>query len=69
MVEVYVRNINNRAIILNSDLLSLRFRQRARKSNGLKVEPFKFLSYKEAVKLSKKGRMYGPFDFNTISKL
>ena len=69
MVEVYARNINNHGIILNSDRFSLRCRQRAKTAEGFKTESLRFVSYKEAVKLCNKGRLFGPFDFYTISKL
>lgn len=69
MIQVYTRNINNHGIILNSDRNSLRCRQRAKTIDGFKTESLRFVSYKEAVKLCNKGRLFGPFDFYTISKL
>ena len=69
MVEIYARNINNHGIILNSDRFSLRCRQRAKTTDGYKATPLRFVSYKEAIKLYNKDRLFGPFDFYTISKL
>ena len=70
MFEIYTRNCNDNVIILHGDRQSLRCRQRSKQSNGLKVKPMRFVSYKEAQKkITQNKTIYGPFDFYTISKL
>lgn len=69
MLEVFARNTNNHIVVLKGERESFRSRQRSKTMDGLKVKPMRFVSYKEALKLSRKGRMFGPFEFNTRSKL
>lgn len=70
MAFVYARTQNNKKIIiLDTTRSSLRLRQRSRMSNGLKVDPMKFASYKETLKNVSKRKVYGPYLLNTISKL
>ena len=70
MFEIYARNCNDNVIILRGDRQSLRCRQRSKQSNGLKVRPMRFVSYKEAQKkIAQNKTIYGPFDFYTVSKL
>ena len=69
MFEIYARNSNGNIIILHGDRYSLRCRQRSKQSNGLKVRPLRFVSYKEAQKISQKKNIYGPYNFNTVSNL
>ena len=69
MLEVFARNTNNHIVVLKGERESFRCRQRSKTMDGLKVKPMRFVSYKEALKLCRKGRMFGPFEFNTISKL
>ena len=70
MFEIYSRNCNDNVIILRGDRQSLRCRQRSKQSNGLKVRPMRFVSYKEAQKkIAQNKTIYGPFDFYTVSKL
>ena len=70
MFEIYARNCNDNVIILRGDRQSLRCRQRSKQSNGLKVRPMGFVSYKEAQKkIAQNKTIYGPFDFYTVSKL
>ncbi len=71
MVFLYVKNINNNIVGLNGTRESFRCRQRNRNSDGKKVEPFKFVSYKGMLKEKKKWgkKVYLNLDYNTISKL
>ena len=68
MNVVYVRSDNGRKIIIfqphNESL-------RCRMSNGEKVNPLRFASYKETLKSQKKNgtKVLGPYKFNTISRL
>ena len=71
MMQVYSRTLNKKKIIiLNGDLNSLRCRQRNRDKDGLKVVSMNFVSYKEMEKEKLKNKkVYGPYDFFSISKL
>tara|TARA_Y100001958_G_C21168249_1_gene500553 strand:+ start:361 stop:615 length:255 start_codon:yes stop_codon:yes gene_type:complete len=68
----YARSENKKKIIiLNGDLMSLRCRQRNRKMDGSKVTPISFVSFKEMERenAKNKSKVYGPFDFYTMSRL
>ena len=72
MNVVYVWSDNGRKIIIyQPHNESLRCRQRCRMSNGEKVNPLRFASYKETLKSQKKNgtKVLGPYKFNTISRL
>ena len=69
MIQVVARNENNNLVLLNGEINSLRMRQRAKTSDGLKVPPLRFVSYKEAEKLRKNKVIYGPVTFYSVSKL
>jgi hypothetical protein len=72
MINVYAKSTNSKKIIiLNGDRHSLRCRQRSKLSNGLKVKPMRFVSYKDMDKIKKKNKdkVVGPFNFYSISKL
>ena len=72
MNVVYVRSDNGRKIIIfQPHNESLRCRQRCRMSNGEKVNPLRFASYKETLKSQKKNgtKVLGLYKFNTISRL
>ena len=72
MNVVYVRSDNGKKIIIfQPHHESLRCRQRCRLSNGKKVNPLRFASYKETLKSQKKNgtKVLGPYKFNTISRL
>ena len=72
MINVYKRSINSKnIIILYGDRKSFRCRQRSKLSNGLKVKPMNFVSFKdmEKVKNRDKNRIIGPLNFYSISKL
>ena len=67
---VFIKNINNNIIMINNDINSLRCRQRGVKIDGSKVKPLKFVSYRSAYKNMVKGnQVYGPFKYNTVSRL
>ena len=69
MVNVYARSENGKKIIiLDTDLNSLRCRQRNRYMNDKKVKSMHFASYKETMK-KYDTKVYGPYKFNTICKL
>ena len=69
MIQSYVRNSNNKILIIQGGRESYRMRQRSVKLNGKKTDPLKFISYKEAMKTSNKKPLYGPFTLYTKSKL
>ena len=69
MINIITRNANNNLVIINGDRTSFRMRQRAKTSDGLIVKPLRFVSYKEAEKISKNKVIYGPVTFYSISKL
>ena len=69
---VYVRSDNGKKIIIfQPHHESLRCRQRCRMSNGEKVNPLRFASYKETIKSQKRNgtKVLGPYKFDTISRL
>ena len=69
MVNVYARSENGKKIIiLDTNLNSLRCRQRNRYMNDKKVKSMRFASYKETMK-KYDTKVYGPYKFNTICKL
>ncbi len=71
MMPLYVKNINNNIVALYGSRDSFRCRQRNKNSDGTKVEPFKFVSYKSMLKENKKWgkKVYFNFQYETISKL
>lgn len=69
MVQVVARNENNNIVLLDGGRESFRMRQRAKTSDGLKVPPLRFVSYKEAEKIRKNKIVYGPVEFYSVSKL
>ncbi len=71
MMPAYVKNINNNIVVLYGDRESFRCRQRNRYSDGTKVEPLKFVSYKCMLKEKQKWNksIYYNLNYNTISKL
>ena len=67
----YVRSNNRKnIIILNGDRQSFRCHQRSIINNA-KVNSFKFVSFKEMMKESKKynKRIIGPLEFHTLAKI
>ena len=71
-ILTYVRSNNNKKIIImNGDRESFRCRQRNKLADGNRVEPLKFISFKEMEKESKKygKQIIGPMKFNTLSRL
>ncbi len=71
MIPVYVKTSENNILILNGTRDSFRCRQRNKLSNGDKVKPMKFVSYKTMVKEQKKynKKIYGPMYYESVSKL
>ena len=67
MIHMYVKSPNNNIVILTGSRHSFRCRQRNKDKNDM----FKFISYKKMLRERKKhnSRVYGPFQFYTISKL
>ena len=67
----YVWNVNNNIVALYGTRDSFRCRQRNIDSEGLKVGPFKFISYKEMLRERKKShrKFYDEIHFDTMAKL
>ena len=71
-ILTYVRSNNNKKIIImNGGRDSFRCRQRNKLADGNRVEPLKFVSFKEMKKEEKKygKQIVGPIQFNTLSRL
>lgn len=66
-LTVYAKTNKNKYVILKGSRESFRMRQRCRMSDGSKVDPLKFVSYKIMMKDSHK--IVGECEFNTRSKL
>ena len=68
---LYTKNKHGNIILLNGDRSSFRCRQRGKLSNGERVPSLPFISYRQCQKyISIYGKqLYGPFQYNTISKL
>ena len=64
---MYVKTKKNNIVILNGIRDSFRCRQR----NKDKKDKFKFISYKNMLKETKKikNRVYGPYQFETVARL
>ena len=69
MIHSYIRNKNNKIVIINGTRESFRLRQRSLMIDGSKVPSLRFISYKEAIKMSNKKELYGPFILNTKAKI
>ena len=72
MVLVFARSDNEKKIIiLEADHNSLRCMQRYRMSNGEKVKPMRFASYKETMEnlIKNNKKVHGLCKFNTINRL
>ena len=72
MLTLYARSTNNKKIIiLTGKRDSFRCRQRSKLSDGTKVSPLKFVSFKEMEKDVKRGHSFshGPYTFYSMSKL
>jgi len=71
MYQMYVLTDKKNILILNGERESFRCRQRNKNINGEKVKPLKFVSYKTMLRESLKNnkKVYGEFNYNTISKL
>ena len=67
----YVWNVNNNIVALYGTRDAFRCRQRNRDSEGLKVGSFKFISYKEMLRESKKPhrKLYDEIHFDTMARL
>ncbi len=67
---LYTKNINGNIIQLYGNRQSFRCRQRGRYINQSKIPSLQFISYKQCEKHIASGKQfYGPYNFNTISKL
>lgn len=69
MIHVIARNENNNLVFIKGERESFRMRQRARTTDGEKVPPLRFVSYKEAQKILRKKKIYAPVELYTVSKL
>jgi len=69
MIHVIARNENNNLVFIRGERESFRMRQRGRTTEGEKVTPLRFVSYKEAQKILRKKQVYGPVELYTVSKL
>lgn len=72
MLTLYTRSTNNKKIIiLRGHRDSFRCRQRNKFSDGTRVNPLKFVSFKEMEKDVKRGHSlsHGPYTFYSVSKL
>lgn len=72
MMDIYAKTTNSKKIIiLNGDRHSLRCRQRSKLLNGKKVDPMRFVSYKDMnkIRIKDKNKVIGPLVFYSISKL
>ena len=67
MIQMYFNTTENNVVILNGDRHSFRCRQRNKDKNNI----LKFISYKKMMREKNKNnsRVYGPYNFYTISKL
>lgn len=67
-IKSYILTKNNNVIILNGKRESFRCKQRDESNNN---KYFKFISYKKMLKEAKRNnsRVYGPFTFNSQSRL
>lgn len=69
MIHVIARNENNNLVFIKGERESFRMRQRSRTLDGEKVPPLRFVSYKEALKILRRKKIYGPVELYTVSKL
>ena len=69
MIHVIARNENNNLVFIRGERESFRMRQRGRTTEGEKIPPLRFVSYKEAQKILRKKQVYGPVELYTVSKL
>jgi len=71
MIEVVCRNENNNLVPMNGERVSFRLRQRAKDWEGCKVNPLRFISFKEAQKISKNKNkiVYPEVTWYSVAKL
>lgn len=69
MINVIARNENNNLVFIKGERESFRMRQRARRFDGEKVPPLRFVSYKEALKILRRKKIFGPVELYTVSKI
>jgi len=69
MIEVICRNSNNNLVPIKGERKSFRLRQRAKDSEGCKVKPLRFISFKEANKISNNKVVYPQVTWYSVSKL
>jgi hypothetical protein len=69
MIEVVCRNSNNNLVPIKGERKSFRLRQRAKDWQGCKVNPLRFISFKEAQKISKNKVIYPCVTWYSVAKL
>ena len=69
MIEVVCRNSNNNLVPIKGERKSFKLRQRAKTQDGLKVKPLRFISFKEAHKISKNKVIYPCVTWYSVAKL
>ena len=69
MIEVICRNSNNNLVPIKGERKSFRLRQRAKDWEGCKVKPLRFISFKEAQKISKNKVIYPQVTWYSVAKL
>ena len=69
MIEVICRNSNNNLVPIKGERKSFRLRQRAKGEDGNKVKPLRFISFKEAQKISKNKVVYPQVTWYSVAKL
>jgi len=69
MIEVVCRNSNNNLVPIKGERKSFKLRQRAKTQDGLKVKPLRFISFKEAQKISKNKVIYPCVTWYSVAKL
>lgn len=69
MIEVICRNSNNNLVPIKGERKSFRLRQRAKSGDGNKVKPLRFISFKEAQKISKNKVVYPQVTWYSVAKL
>jgi hypothetical protein len=69
MLSVFVKNSSNDLVNLTGERRSFQLKQRSKLCDGQKVQTLRFVSYKEAIKMTKNKNIYGPYTLYTVSKL
>ena len=69
MIEVICRNVNNNLVPVKGERQSFKLRQRSKTQDGLKVKPLRFISLKEALRVSKNKIIYPQVSLYSVSRL